>query len=90
MFIKLTQVKISYVGQGFSRRVSAHDKEPVWIPPHSILEMKINPDDDIIESVPGVGKHGVTVIETSRRYINVMESPEQIIELSKSATQLNK
>ncbi len=86
MFIKLTEVKISYTGQGFSRRVSTCVKTPVWIPPHSITEMKINPDDDIIESVPGAGSHGVTLVETARGQIIAMESPDQIIELSKNAT----
>jgi len=92
MFIKLTEVKISYAGQGFSRRVSTHSKSPVWIPPHSIIEMKINPDDDIIESVPGAGSHGVTLISTTAggMYLTVMESPEQIIELSKNVTAQSK
>jgi hypothetical protein len=82
MFIKLTEVKISYVGQG---RVSTHAKSSVWIPPHSILEMKTHLNE-AIESIPGTGDHGVTLIETARGQITVMESPEQIIELSKNAT----
>ena len=86
MFIKLTEVSISYVSHGYTKRVSTHTKSPVWIPVHGITRMEINDEDVIVEGLPGAGSHGVTCISTTSGRITVMESPEQIIELSKNVT----
>ena len=86
MFIKLTEVRISYTGQGFSRRVSTYKKTPVWIPVRGITRMEIDDDDAIVEGIPEADSHGVTYISTTSGNLIVMESPEQIIDLSKNAT----
>jgi len=81
MLIKLNKVSFITVGQGASFKVERTVLEPVWLNPTSIAKMEIEqgPADcpDITEVTWGTGRLG--------GHISVLETPEQIIELSKAA-----
>jgi len=81
MLIKLNKVSFITVGQGASFKVERTVLEPVWLNPTHIAKMEIEqgPADcpDITEVTWGTGRLG--------GHISVLETPEQIIELSKAA-----
>ena len=81
MLIKLNKVSFITVGQGTSLKVERTVLEPVWLNPTHIAKITIKqgPADcpDITEITWGAGPLG--------NHIDVLETPEQIIELIKSA-----
>ena len=81
MLIKLNKISFITVGQGASFKVERTVLEPVWLNPTHIAKIVIKqgPADcpDITNIAWGAGPLG--------NHIDVLETPEQIIERIKSA-----
>ena len=81
MLIKLNKVSFITVGHGATLKVERTHLEPIWLNPTHITKIIImqGPADcpDVTEITWGAGRLG--------GHVRVLETPEQIIELIKSA-----